>query len=319
MAGLERSTASDATDRDGLPAVDIIIPSGGDARRAQLLPRAIHSVYNQELVRPRVIVVFNGSNVEPALLASIRSDPRIRVEHLPQAGFLDARLHGRSLVEAEFHGFLDDDDEYLPGALAARVEPLLRDSSLDFVATNGLIQEGSTSKPHLQDTAAIHADPLSALLQQNWLASCGALYRSTTVSSKFLEELPAFSEWTLFAFRLLVAGLRVQYLDVPTFRITCTPVSLTRSPIRSAQMLYTLQVVDEMARTGPPYLRRRIEELRRETLHACANLYFGEKDLRAAWSYHWSTLRCESGLKHLPFLRHLLYASVSSLWKRSTV
>ena len=66
-----------------------------------------------------------------------RTFPRTRVERLEEASVAKAQQLGRRSSRTEFFCFLDDDDEYLPGAVSMRLNELRADSSVDVVVTNG--------------------------------------------------------------------------------------------------------------------------------------------------------------------------------------
>src|SRR6185369_1855724 len=100
------------------PAISIILPTHN---RAGLLPRALESVLAQACDEDfEVIVVDDGSSDgTPAYLAAI-ADPRLKLLRNESAlGAAAARNRGLAAVRAPVTAFLDDDDELLPGFLAA--------------------------------------------------------------------------------------------------------------------------------------------------------------------------------------------------------
>src|SRR5262245_57512802 len=99
------------------PVASIIIPTCANAARAPLLRRAIHSLLSNHdgLVLP--VVAVNGSSYVPEVLDELRRRRDIRLLYLAQAGTTGARLAARKVIDTQFFGMLDDDDEYLPGGI----------------------------------------------------------------------------------------------------------------------------------------------------------------------------------------------------------
>ncbi len=110
--------------------VSIIIPTTCLAQRASLLRRAIDGVLSQAGVYLELIVVVNGTCFDQTLYSALRTDERFQVLYLPEGNVSAARSAGLRAAQGEFYGFLDDDDEYLPGALFTRVTEMRRDSTI---------------------------------------------------------------------------------------------------------------------------------------------------------------------------------------------
>lgn len=100
------------------PAIAVIIPTHN---RAGLLPRALGSVLAQVSAEPfEVIVIDDGSSDGTAAYLADLGDPRVTVLRNDQAqGAAAARNRGLAAVSAPVTALLDDDDELLPGFLAA--------------------------------------------------------------------------------------------------------------------------------------------------------------------------------------------------------
>ena len=100
------------------PAIAVVIPTHN---RADLLPRALASVLAQVCEAPfEVIVVDDGSSDGTSHYLAGIGDPRLTVLCNDQAqGAAAARNRGLAVVNAPVTVFLDDDDELLPGFLAA--------------------------------------------------------------------------------------------------------------------------------------------------------------------------------------------------------
>jgi glycosyltransferase involved in cell wall biosynthesis len=101
--------------------VSAVIPTRG---RAALLRRAVLSALEQTLREVEAVVVVDGPDPDSiaALEELSRQDRRLKVLALPASvGGSDARNLGVQAASGEWVAFLDDDDEWLPGKLAAQL------------------------------------------------------------------------------------------------------------------------------------------------------------------------------------------------------
>jgi glycosyltransferase involved in cell wall biosynthesis len=104
----ERSMSSAAAS----PLVSVVIPTFA---RAELVQRAIRSVFAQTHRNIEVIVVVDGDDPETASALAKIADPRFRyIVHEVQQGAGPARDTGALAARGEWVAFLDDDDDWLP-------------------------------------------------------------------------------------------------------------------------------------------------------------------------------------------------------------
>ncbi len=105
----------------GAPSVSVVIPTYG---RPEFLRRAVRSVLDQAYDGPiEVLVSVDGD--EPVDVSDEASGPDRTVVTLPnrrKPGPLGNRNNGLLAARSEVVAFLDDDDEWLPGKIAAQVE-----------------------------------------------------------------------------------------------------------------------------------------------------------------------------------------------------
>ena len=106
-----------------LPTVSVIVPT---YNRADLLPRALDSILGQTYEGPiEVIVIDDGSTDHTAAIMDRylagNSAVRVRFEQPGRGGVVAARNHGVSIATGTWIAFLDSDDEWLPGKLAAQI------------------------------------------------------------------------------------------------------------------------------------------------------------------------------------------------------
>ena len=130
------------------PRVSIILPVHN---RADVLPRAIRSVIEQELRDFELIVIDDGSTDNSAEIAQSFKDDRIRVIRLDRnRGGNVARNEGIGAAQAPLIAFLDSDDRYLPGKLAFVVGEFERRPGLDLLVDSFIkVQPPGASKPEV--------------------------------------------------------------------------------------------------------------------------------------------------------------------------
>jgi glycosyltransferase involved in cell wall biosynthesis len=154
------------------------MPTIASAARADWLRRALDSVLLQQKVRAVPLVIVNGDQYDQALVEELEAKPELSVSRLKRASLPEALNFGVRQVSTEAYGFLDDDDELLPGALARRAEALFDSVDVDLVVTNGYRRSvtGQADKGCSHDTCPEQQCPL-------------VHYRSTSSSCR-LPPLP---------------------------------------------------------------------------------------------------------------------------------
>lgn len=262
-----------------------------------MLRRAIGNTAAIEL-----IVVVNGQSCDAAFLAELTARPDIAVYRLAQASSPAAILAGRRAVGSPALSYLDDD--YLPGAVDARLRALVDNPGADIVASNGLRRLEGRDTLALKNLANVNADPLAALFVENWLPSCGATFRTATVPATAFENLPRHIHWSLLGYTLAVSGKKVVVLELPTFVINDTPGSSSKL---ENYLPCHIEIYLRMSAVAPPERVRAI--VARRLGSAIAR---GMRSLRAqgrlrdAWLAHLRSVGCPGGLMFLSYTRHLL-------------
>ena len=115
------------------PRVGVVIATHD---RPQLLRTALASVLEQRYAgQVEVVLVFDRSEPDHSLA---RSDPNRSVRVMVNGrtpGLAGARNSGILSLDTELIAFCDDDDTWLPGKLAAQVDLLATDPTIEFVTT----------------------------------------------------------------------------------------------------------------------------------------------------------------------------------------
>jgi glycosyltransferase involved in cell wall biosynthesis len=293
---------------DTLTPVSVIIPTTCERRRWEALERAIGEVLAQEGVAAQVIAVVNGNRYDRDCFEALKRKDRVTVLYRSTGSAPLAQAAGREAVSTPFFAFLDDDDEYLPGALATRLAPLLADPALDFVVTDGYRACGGCNELAVGDQGAIAADPLAALCERNWMASCGGLFRSSSVTPDYFADPAPYMEWTYLAFRL-AGRLAMRWLDTPTYRINDSPASLSKSDAYLHSELDILRRV--LTLPLPAQARRAVRRKIGRVSHGFAEQSRCHGSLARAWRLHLDSLVQPGGWRYLAYSRKL----VRELWR----
>ena len=228
----------------------VIVPTLADSSRADSLRRALDSLWTSttDPASLRIHVVVNGQRHDPAVLEWLKAQP-VTLTQLQLGSAPLARLEGRRLVETDYFGYLDDDDEYLPGSLDERVLALESDRDSDLLVCNGWELRQSRDQLLFHQLTQLRVDPLRALLRENWLASGGSLFRTATVGVTYFEDPMPYFEWTWLAWRLAIDGRRIRVSETPGFRIHDTPGSASKSSEYAAA---NIELFERMLADEPP-------------------------------------------------------------------
>lgn len=234
------------------------------------------------------------------MLAWAREQRRTRTIVLEQGDKAQATLLGRSEVRGEYFCFLDDDDEFLPNALAASARDLEADASLDCVATNGIYITPSGAKCVFKNAAELidtdHAE--SVLRLRNWLASCGGMFRTRTVGLKYFEDLPRHREWTVIAFRI-ASELKVRFVNRLAYRVISSSASQSK---RDSYIDSATESLQAMLRwTQNVRHSRAIRRQMADANHYISSYYRMKGDFPRAWQAHRASIKSPNGWKFLPY------------------
>jgi hypothetical protein len=290
-----------------MSAVSVIIPTTCELSRWQSLLRAIASAQQQEGVQVRIIVVVNGNRFDTKHYEQLKAMPGLDVLYRTEGSAPLAQEAGRLAVDTPFFSFLDDDDEYLPGTLRLRLQPLLNDPGIDFTVSNGYRCVKGEDRIVIKAPTPIGEHPLLALGEQNWMMSCAGLFRSATVTPDFFSNPAPYAEWTYLAYRLCVAR-RMHFVDAAAYRIHESAMSLSKSDAYRNAELEVLQRI--LVLPLAPEVAKVIRKKLGHAHHDCAGRHLGRGRMGPAWSHHLKSLAYPGGASRLLYSRKVLAAQV---------
>ena len=150
-------------------------------RRASGLRRAIGSALAQDVDDLEVVVSDDSGEMEDVVAAV--ADARVRYSPNPEPRGSIANLRRVSaLARGEHVLVLDDDDELLPGFLAAAAAPMDRDPAIGVVFTGVLREAGGRRRPwSLPVPEGVVPDPLRMLLTGYQPARSATLIRRSAL------------------------------------------------------------------------------------------------------------------------------------------
>jgi glycosyltransferase involved in cell wall biosynthesis len=290
-----------------MPRITVIIPTRGLPERMPLLQRAVTSALDQCDVAVSALVIVNGACDDAAVRQALGTDRRIRMVVRAQADLPAALRDGAHAMTTDWFTTLDDDDLLLPGALKLRHSALERHPDRVVVVTNGIRRTRDANAIHVTDGSGISADPLAAMMRRNWLLPGSWLARVTPETRALFDRMPRHLECTYLGIRFATLGM--VWLDTPTVVYHVgSPHSLSESrefvdgQAPALRTILTLEL--------PVYVRRELTRRVAAAYHRAANVALRCDALRDAWRFHLATLREPTGWRYLPFMRHLIAASL---------
>lgn len=224
------------------PRVTAIVPV---RNRADLLPRAVHSILNQSQGVLEAIVVDDGSTDDTWVVATTLASADSRVVPLRnqgRTGAQGARNTGIRAARGEWVAFLDSDDYWLPESVKARVTTAAA-RQVEVVHSNCLVN-------HPGQPAAPWVLPgLSGNVRQALLGTPSIVFPGLLVTRHALETIGLLDE-TIVAYQEWDTAIRLAerfdfaFVEEPTFVWDRTCAG-TISEDRSRDAAGYAQVVDK--------------------------------------------------------------------------
>jgi glycosyltransferase involved in cell wall biosynthesis len=193
------------------PAVSVILPL---FNRADVVERAIASVLAQSFADFELIVIDDGSSDGSAAVVEAIADARIVLLRQPRnAGGNAARNRGIEAARAPLLAFLDSDDHYLDGKLAAVVAAFAERPDLDLLIDSYVkTYEPAARRRNVEcrnPRLATNGEVLEALFtRQIWKATPGISVRRDAAirAGLFAEDLKRRQDFD-FILRVAAVGL----------------------------------------------------------------------------------------------------------------
>lgn len=287
-------------------SVAVIIPTMCTSARANLLERAIDSIFLNKELLIQVIVVVNGDKFDKDLVQRLMNDNRLLILKQVTANVSMARLYGLSNSDSEYFCFLDDDDEFLPNALMLRANYLHGHPEIDVVVTNGVIHQGDSSVPFINEDEYKDINIELAISHMNWFASPASMFRAKSVDRELFNFNLRYFEWTYLLLLLVEYKIKIQYVAHKTFiKYENNKDSVSKS------IEYAKAWPDFLLSLGgmklPSKIRKILDKKYIDALHGLSEIYLHEGNVKDAWSTHLKCIK-KGGWSYLSYTRHLIGA-----------
>jgi glycosyltransferase involved in cell wall biosynthesis len=194
---------------DAHPRVSVVVPAWN---RAALACEAVASVLAQTYRDFEVLVVDDGSTdgTAEAVRARFAGEPRVRVLRKENGGTATARNHGVEHARGGLIAFLDSDDLFLPGNLAAQVARL--DASPEAaLSVCDARYEGGWDRDGLTVFGATRRPPPASLedvLDGGWILPSCTMLRADVARAVPFDPSYRWTEDSEFLARFFAAGHR---------------------------------------------------------------------------------------------------------------
>jgi len=183
------------------PLISIIIPT---YNRANLLVKAIKSVFSQTYKNFELIIVNDGStdNTKQIIDNFKKQTNKIKYIWEINSGTAKAKNTGIKNTEGKYIAFLDSDDEWLPKKLEKQLELFKKstNSNLGFVGCNTFIIDKKNNKKLIYKIPK-YKNIFYALLINNFICSCSSVMVKKSVLDKidfFDENLKIGEDWDMW-------------------------------------------------------------------------------------------------------------------------
>jgi len=197
------------------PLVTVIIPA---YNAEQFIGQAISSALSSRDVSVEVIVIDDGSSDGTWRVLEAFGD-RLRKFRQERGGPYRARNLGAEMARGEWLAFLDADDDWMPGKLAAQLA--LVDDRTDFVYTDRLnFGDLSRVKERQSDSVTLwDGDVFEPLLLGNFITLSSVMMRKTRFQELggFSVERRGVQDWDLWL-RFAAEGGKVKLCTEPVTR-----------------------------------------------------------------------------------------------------
>jgi glycosyltransferase involved in cell wall biosynthesis len=179
------------------PAVSVVIPTKD---RARMAAAAVRCAAGQQGVETEIIVVDDGSSErEAGRLAELVGASATIVRHERSLGVSRARNAGIARASTPWVAFLDDDDLWAPGKLAAQLEAAAREGA--GLVHTGIVRIDGARRVQGSTPPAPPGELLRVLVAYNPIATPSSVLAATGLvrdAGGFDPRLSILADWDLW-------------------------------------------------------------------------------------------------------------------------
>ncbi len=178
--------------------VSVIIPT---YNRSELLIKAIGSLENQSHQNMEIIIIDDFSTDDTAEVVKEMTDERIiYLRHDTNKGGSAARNTGIQRATGDFIGFLDSDDQWLPGKLEKQLKKFKEQPDVGVIYT-GVQVVNENNEPTRKIIPECRGIILSKLFESNCIDTTSSVLVKKEILDEvngFDEKLPSCQDWDLY-------------------------------------------------------------------------------------------------------------------------
>jgi glycosyltransferase involved in cell wall biosynthesis len=257
---MNTQTILPATETNPAPRVSVIVPT---YKTADLIAACLDSVFAQTYADFEVVLVNDGSPDTPELERVLRpyldrynkDRSNERIVYLKQVNKRAAAARNTAIRQArgEFVAFLDSDDTWYPQHLAAQMQLIADDPSLDLVYANALLMGDPPHERTFMSVCPSHGratfDALIVERCQIPISTVVARKRTLTDAGLFDEGLGRCDDYDMWV-RAAFKGARIGYSRTVQARLFVgRPGSLGASELRMVEAYWA--ILEKCKRTLP--------------------------------------------------------------------
>jgi glycosyltransferase involved in cell wall biosynthesis len=222
---------------NGTPLVSVIIPVYNGTT---VLADALTSVRQQTYQNFEVIVVDDGSSDSSHALAEkfATEDCRVKVLRQPNGGMSMARNTAIAGARGELIAFLDADDVWLPGKLAAQLDLLEQEPRANLLFTDYFSWDGQNDfdRRYSDPDKFPDGDAGRRLIFFNLFGISTVMVKREMLDAVglFDVELPVAADWDMWL-RIAERGLCAKGIRQPLARYRLWPGNISRNKIQMCE------------------------------------------------------------------------------------
>jgi glycosyltransferase involved in cell wall biosynthesis len=230
------------------PLVSVVIPA---YNCVTVVSRVVNSALTNGYRNLEVVVVDDGSTDKTREELALFGE-KIRYVRQENLGPAAARNKGIELARGEVIAFLDADDEWLPGKLAAQIQMLTAEAKLGMVATAYIRKDVTTglTQKVIEASARGNRIPYHQLLVRNRMATPTVVVRRVCFEQLggFQTEYRFGEDWDMWT--RIAQHFEVGYVNRPLAIVNaCTSgITLGRNPENMRNWEKLIQINQQRAR-----------------------------------------------------------------------
>ena len=202
----------------------------------EFIADGLRSVLAQDPQPAEIVVIDDGSTDRTAEI--VRSfGPAVRLVSKPNGGEASARNAGLREATTEWVAFMDADDQFLPGRLAAVAARLRSGPDVDLLTSNAhfLFPYGIDGQCYRDDWTFARSDQRREILERNFVFSHTVVRRERLLElGGFDESIRYATDWAMWLVLILNGGV-VDLIDEPLSLYRVHPGSLSANTLAMAR------------------------------------------------------------------------------------